>query len=367
MRFGVVGLGRAARNFHVPALRSTAGAEIVGGADSSVDQRKSWEAETGTPSFSDLDELVEQTKPDVLIVATPPDSHAELCLRAFAHGLDVFCEKPFMTSTEDADDVLAAAAAAGRRVAVNHEFREKPIFRAVTDGVASGRYGRVVFCQVWQLMDLAPWQEPTPWRAGMARRTLLEGGVHLVDLMVQFFGELPEAVYARHSAGFYDDPEADPIQLLTLEFSQGRLGQITIDRLCAAATRYVEVRADCESASLRASLGGRAVLQLGKKRAEKTGFRFDFGSGGLAWVETGLERKTLARNPREAGVHATRALLRKVTAALAEGREPPSSGREARDVLAVIEAAYESSATGRRVQLAWEVPSAGGGVQRAGV
>jgi predicted dehydrogenase len=352
MRFGLVGLGRAAQTFHVPALRRVAGADIVGGADSSPERRASWEADTGTPAYSDLDELVEQTRPEVLVVATPPDSHAELCLRAFEHGLDVFCEKPFMPSVADADRVLDAAAAAGRRVAVNHEFREKPIFRAITDGVASGRYGRLVFCQVWQLMDLAPWEEPTAWRADMARRTLLEGGVHLVDLLVQFFGELPEAVYARHSAGFHDDPDADAIQLLTLEFSQGRLGQLTIDRLCPAATRYIEVRADCENASLRASLGGRALLQLGKKRAEKTGFRFDLGAGGLAWTERGLERTTLARAPRNAGTEATAALLEKVVAALRSGSEPPSSGREARDVLAIIEAAYESAASGRRVDVA---------------
>ena len=73
--------------------------------------------------------------------------------------------------------------------------------------------------------------------------------------------------------------------------------QITIDRLCKAGTRYIEIRADCESASLRASHGGRATVQLGRKRAEKTGIRLDFGAGGIAWVERGLSRKTIARNP----------------------------------------------------------------------
>ena len=98
-------------------------------------------------------------------------------------------------------------------VAVNHEFRENPIFRAVRDGVASGRYGRLVFCQVWQLVNMPPWKEPTPWRAGMANRTLLEGGVHLVDLLLRCSASLPTAVYARHSAGFHEDRDADAIQL----------------------------------------------------------------------------------------------------------------------------------------------------------
>jgi predicted dehydrogenase len=338
--------------FHLPALKQVPGAVVVGGADAFEEQRRSWEHETGTPAFESLEELADRTGPDVIVVATPPDSHAELCLRAIEEGAHVYCEKPFVESLDEADRVIAAAEAAGRRVAVNHEFREKPIFKAVRDGIASEQYGRLVFCQVWQLMELAPWDEPTAWRAAMANRTLFEGGVHLVDLLLTFYGERPQAVYARHSSGFHADGDADAIHLLMLEFSHGRLGQITIDRLCPAATRYVEVRADCERASLRASLGGRAVVQVGVKRAEKTGVRLDFGAGGLAWAEQGLKRTMLARAPRQAGVYGTAELMKGLVASIENGGEPPSSAREARDVLAVIEAAYQSGESGRRVELA---------------
>ncbi len=208
---------------------------------------------------------------------------------------------------------------------------------------------RLVFCQVLQLMDLAPWDEPVPWRAAMPNRTLFEGGVHLVDLVVDLFGELPEAVYARHSAGLDPERTADAIHLVTLEFPGSRLAQITIDRLCKAGTRYIEMRADCEHASLRASHGGRVLLQVGMKRAERPGIKFVYGLGGVAWLERGTRRKNLARNPRDPGIPATASLFRRITAALEAGEEPPSSGREARDVLRVIEAAYRSAETGERV------------------
>ncbi|HEY8726416.1 MAG TPA: Gfo/Idh/MocA family oxidoreductase, partial [Gaiellaceae bacterium] len=203
MKFGFVGLGRATRMFHLPALKQVPGAEVVGGADASDEQRRSWQAETGSPAFETLDELVDGARPDVVIVATPPDSHAELCLRAIERGAHVYCEKPFANNVEEAERVIAAAEAAGLRVAVNHEFREKPIFKAVRDEIAAERYGRLAFCQIWQLMQLAPWDEPTAWRAAMANRTLFEGGVHLVDLLLTFYGERPQAVYARHSSGFH--------------------------------------------------------------------------------------------------------------------------------------------------------------------
>lgn len=351
MRYGFIGLGWAARAFHVPALKALDGVELVGGVDSSADQRASWEHETGVAGFASFDELVERGRPEVLVIATPPDSHADLCVQALDRGLHVVCEKPFVATVEDADRVLGAAERAGRQVAVNHEFREMPIYRALRERIGDSDIGRLVFCQIWQLMDLAPWDEPVPWRAAMPNRTLFEGGVHLVDLLMTLFGEKPTAVYARHSPGLETGREADAIHLVTLEFSERRLAQITIDRLCKAGTRYVEVRADCEHASLRASHGGRAVVQIGKKRAERTGFRLDFGPGGLAWIEQGLARKALARNPRDSAMHATRELARGALAAFREGREPPSSAREAREVLDVIASAYRSAETGERIEL----------------
>jgi predicted dehydrogenase len=352
VRVGFIGLGRAARVFHLPALRAIAGVSVVGGCDESSEQRASWQRETQLPAYVDVDELFAQAAPDIVVVATPPDSHADLCVRALEGGAHVVCEKPFVPAVEDADRVLAAAAAAGRQVAVNHQFREQPIVKAIKERIEAQEFGRLVFCQIWQLVDLAPWAEPEVWRAAMANRTLFEGGVHLVDLMLTFYGEAPTAVYARHSAGYHKGGDADAIHLVTLEFSEGRLAQIIIDRLCRGGTRYLEVRADCEHASLRASLGGRAVIQIGKKRAESTGIRADFGSGGLAWVEQGLKRKTLARNSRDMGVQGTRRLIEKFVEAVKDGREPPSSGREARQVISVIEAAYRSAHTGMRVELA---------------
>ena len=351
MRTGFIGLGWAARAFHAPALRGVPGVELVGGVDSDAERRATWERETGMAGFGSFEELIDRGRPELIVVATPPDSHESLCLAALEAGAHVFCEKPFVETVEAADRVIAAAERAGKGVAVNHEFREMPIYRAVREQIGTEDVGRLVFCQIWQLMDLAPWDEPVAWRAAMPNRTLFEGGVHLVDLLMTLFGEKPTAVYARHSSGLEQEHRADAIHLVTLEFPGGRLAQITIDRLCKAGTRYVEVRADCEHASLRASHGGRALVQIGRKRAERTGVRVDFGAGGIAWVERGLRRTTLARSPRDSAMHATRALSVKAVEAFRLGEQPPSSAQEAREVLDVIAAAYRSADTGVRVVL----------------
>src|SRR5207248_4147731 len=133
VRFAAVGLGNAITMFHLPALGRLPAAELTGGLDLSPERRAWWEKTTGTPAYESLDELLERSRPDVVIVATPPAAHADACLRALEAGCHVFCEKPLVDTAAEAEAIAAAAEAAGRLVSVNLEFREHPIFRAVRE------------------------------------------------------------------------------------------------------------------------------------------------------------------------------------------------------------------------------------------
>lgn len=347
MRVAVIGLGNAGFTLHLPALAGLKGVTTVGAMDLSAERRERAAARFRVPVFDDLDRMIADGRPDVLIVATPPDSHTEYCLRGLAAGAHVICEKPFAASIAEVDRILEAARAAGRRVALNHEFREMPIFRAVRDAVGSGETGGLVFAQVWQLMDLPPWAEPG-WRGQMLQRTVYEAGVHLVDFLIALFGERPHAVQARTSTCGVREGETDAVALLTLEFSRGRLAQVTQNRLCKGETQYFEVRADTERASVRASFGGRARWLAGLFRGTRPTLRLEFGLSGLAWRERGSRREFLARNPSEPGMKATRRVIERTLEAFAGGTEPPASGEAGRDVMAVIAAAYRSAAEGRR-------------------
>jgi predicted dehydrogenase len=351
MRFAFAGLGEVTHSLHLPALGRIKEAEVVGGCDLVEEQRTRFEQETGLPAHESLDELFEGTRPDVVIVATPPGAHPALCIQALRAGAHVLCEKPLANSVAEAEPVLAEAERAGRIISVHHEFREQLIFRALLDRLGSQDVGRMRFCQITQLLSLAPWDEPAGWRANAPHQALLEGGVHLVDLMLVLFGERPEAVYARRSSGGHDREDADALVLLTLEFSDGGLGQLTMDRLHRGGDRYAEIRADCEEATLRASWGGRALLEVGKKRGGRAGARMQFAAGGIAWEERGLRRRTLARDPRRPELAGTEGTLRKLIEAVEAGGKPPSPGSEALTTLEVIEAAYRSATTGERVAL----------------
>jgi predicted dehydrogenase len=199
-------------------------------------------------------------------------------------------------------------------------------------------------------MDLPPWAEPG-WRGQMLRRTLYEAGVHLVDFLMALFGERPISVNASVSTCGVRESESDAVALCTLEFSRGRLAQIIQNRLCKGETQYFEVRAETGDASLRASFGGRARITAGLHRSTRPHLRVDYGVSGMAWEESGNQRRPLGRNPKEPGMIATRNVFERTLEAFARGTLPPATGEDGRDVLEVIAAAYHSATTGRRVQL----------------
>ena len=349
-KVAVVGLGNAARAMHLPALASLAGVELVAGCDLDAELRAEAEQGFGLAAFGDLATMLAERQPEVVVVATPPAAHAPVCIAALEAGCHVVCEKPLAPTLAEADRILAAAEGSSGRLAMNHEFRSMPIFQALRAELGASETGGLVTAQAWQCMDLPPWKEPG-WRGQLLSGVLYEAGLHLVDYLLYLFGEKPLTVSAATSTCGVREEESDAVALLTLEFTGGRLAQVTQNRLSHVNTQYFEVRADCEQATLRASYGGRARLSAGLYRSTRPHLRVEWGRDGIAWWERGPERRHLERNPANAPMDATRRLLAATFEALARGEPLPADGQAGRDVLEVIAAAYQSARTGQRVDL----------------
>ena len=344
-RVGLLGLGEAAGSIWVPALNKASGVELVGGADPDPGAvGRMARLDPRVPVHEDLDQLLEAHRSiDWVVIATPPATHAALAVQALEAGKHVLVEKPFAPSRAEADRVLAAAVAADRHLAVNHEMTWMPMLSEPLARIARSQHGRLRFAQVWQTVST---QGGAAWRAD--GRTMAEFGTHAVDLLMAAFDETPEAVLAAMPRP--DGATGDPVDLVTLFFSGGRAGHIVLDRLCQGVHRYLECRFDCNSASLRSSMGGKASVSLGlDPRTRRPSVQLDVARGGQAWVEVGSERTVIARNPTSALADATRRHLEALLGDVAAGREPRTSGRRARAVVSVVEAAYRSAEQGRRV------------------
>jgi predicted dehydrogenase len=348
-RVALVGLGTAAYGIHLPALAQLARARLIAGVDPSAAARDRFARSHGLPVYSELLPMLERERPDWVVVATPPKLHREACLAALAAGAHVFCEKPFVADLSEGSQVLAAEEASGRRVVVNHEFAAMPIFSCVPESVHNGQLGELVFLQFWEHQLEVP-HAGDDWRTEC--RTMREFGTHVVDLAVQSYGAFPERLYAR-MASPGGPPGSDLVDLVTLDFPGGRLASIVIDRVCHGPHRYLEMRADGTRASLRSSFGGRIDVQLGLDvRHRKPRARIDLALGGQAWLEQGAQRRVIARNSASPFADATARHFGQAIDAVAQGREPPVSAAYALDIVRVVEAAYQSAASGEPVRFA---------------
>ncbi len=350
IRVAIAGLGAASQTIHLPALKKAAGLALCGGSDPDPAARGAFvrAAGGGIRAEADLETLLAREHPEWVVVAAPPAHHRELCVAALTAGAHVLCEKPFGASLEDADAILAAAARTGRQVAVNLEYPHMPIFAAALAQAGKAGFGRPLFIQAWQQVDQPPGRE-AGWR--QEGQTLREFGCHVIDLMLRLYGEPPTRVYARTPRPL-PVGTAEIIDIVVLDFPGERAAVMVLDRACRGRHRYLEMRVDGEEASLRASIGGRAGLSVYlNARTRRPGMRLALAGGGRAWLETGERTRLLATNPVDAFAAATAAHLEAVVAAVAAGQEPPASGRQAREVMAVVAAAYASARSGEPVAL----------------
>jgi predicted dehydrogenase len=187
VKVSLVGCGQIA-DAHLQEIRRIPVAKVVAACDRHLDLARQAAARFDVPGvYDDFDRMLEETRPDVVHVATPPASHRPLALRSLESGAHVYVEKPFAIDAAEADEVLAAARARGRLVCVGHDQLFDPAWEECRRLVREGALGEVVHVDAVQGYDLSgPFgrltaSEPDHW----VHR--LPGGL--------FHNTIPHAVY----------------------------------------------------------------------------------------------------------------------------------------------------------------------------
>jgi predicted dehydrogenase len=188
----VVGSGFGCR-IHVPALRA-AGFEVVGLVGNNPGKTEKRAGQNAIPAwFTDLDEAIAKTGARLVSVATPPSTHAQLTLKAIAHGCHVVCEKPFAFNSAEAQHMLDAAEKAGVFHMVAHEFRWMPDRALFGQAIAQGMIGDPRFLVMDQFIPFcADPDTPLPkwwFEAGAGGGWLGAAGSHMIDQIRAWLGE----------------------------------------------------------------------------------------------------------------------------------------------------------------------------------
>jgi predicted dehydrogenase len=195
VRVLVAGAGLFGRE-HLARLVGRSGAEVVGVADASADAL-AWVRSRHRIANCARDPLrmIAETPADAIIIATPADSHVEICERALAANLSVLLEKPVAPSAAEASRLLAVAQGARGLVLPGHVLRFSWDHQKLVEWVRSGLIGELIYVNSRRYRDeshAVRYPETDP---------VLMTLVHDIDLAQWMTGSSFRSVQARRSGG----------------------------------------------------------------------------------------------------------------------------------------------------------------------
>ncbi len=313
---------------HVPAIAAT-GVDVVGVFDADAARAASVGAANGWPVAGSVEELL-SIDADVAIVCAPHPLHAGLVERCLEAGLDVLVEKPVAGRLSEIDDIVAAAARAGRRVAVVHQHRLREEVIEAHRLIAAGELGRIHRAVVTaSYPKRSVYYTDTAWRGtwhGEGGGVLLNQGVHDLDLLVHLLGR-PARVAAVLRTAVHPIEAEDTADLL-VQWHDGATATVHITSAAAGVPARLEVFGS--AGALRLSAAG-----LERRTAAEDFDRFAAQPGGhFDALPVSDRRLTVAHG---GGTHAD--VYADAFAAWRRGADPAVPAIAARDAVELIAAA----------------------------
>jgi len=264
LRVGLLGYG-AIGHEHSRAVRAVDGLALTAVCDSSAARRDAAEAAApGTVTTGDADALIARDDVDLVVVSTPPSTHADWALRAIRAGKHVVVEKPFAIRTEEADTVLAEADAQGRVAVVYQNRRFDPDHLAVRRAVRSGALGDVFHVETF----VGGYGHPCNlWHSdeAVSGGAFYDWGSHVLDQILDLVPTgIEHVTAATHKRRWFDVTNADHSRV-SIRFLDGTEAEFVHSDLAAALKPRWYV------------LGTRGAI-VGRWRTEKIVSRNDIGT-----------------------------------------------------------------------------------------
>lgn len=194
IRVGLVGFGYVSKTFHVPLIRATEGYRIAAAASSRPADVKAALPEVDV--VDDAEKLTARSDIDLVVIASPNDTHAPIAEMAMRAGCNVVVEKPFTITTAEARHLARVSAETGKLLSVFQNRRWDSDFLTVRDAIRNDLLGRI--SQFESRIDRYRPQVRDRWREnpGPGSGLLYDLGPHLIDQTLVLFGT-PDSVQAR--------------------------------------------------------------------------------------------------------------------------------------------------------------------------
>ena len=187
----IFGAGSIVTDAHIPAYTAS-GFVIQGIYDPDLEKAQALAKKHGFVAYATAQEAAAQG--DVIFdLATPPDAHTEI-LAILPEGAGVLIQKPMGSDLAAATHILEICRKRSLRAAVNFQLRFAPMMLALRDAIDRGLLGEIVDFDAWLALD-------TPWRLwkfleGLPRVEILLHSIHYMDFIRSVLGD-PDGVHAK--------------------------------------------------------------------------------------------------------------------------------------------------------------------------
>src|SRR6202140_5686546 len=225
---GVLGVGTMGKQHAYNLRHRIPEAQLIAVADTDIQRAKAVAAELEIAHyFNSIEALVERKDIQAIIVVTPAKFHGS-AMRVCAHaGKDIFCEKPFTLTVEEADQMLEVTGKAGVRVQVGHVRRYDPPNVKAKKRIEAGEIGEPV---IFKSLARDPAPPPVSYLAsGVNGMFFQDSTVHEFDLGRWLMNDEISEIHAYGAVlvfpeiAQYNDIDT---ALLNMKFSRGTLGAV---------------------------------------------------------------------------------------------------------------------------------------------
>jgi predicted dehydrogenase len=178
---------------------------------------------------SDYHDLLDDASIQLVSIATPPGTHAQIAIDCLANGKHVLVEKPMAASLEECDAMIAAAAQAKRKLSVVAQNRFRTPMMNLYRVLESGLAGKILHAAVESYWWRGPQYYDLWWRGTWESEgggVTLNHAVHHIDALQWMMGA-PSTVYAKMANLAHDNAEVEDLSIALLTFGDGSLGQLT--------------------------------------------------------------------------------------------------------------------------------------------
>lgn len=249
-RTAIIGTGSIA-NYHVQALKELKDrVELVAAMDVLHDRVEEFSKKNAISHFyTDTAEMLAREQPDIVHIATPPNTHYHLIIQSLEAGATVFCEKPLCTSLAEIDHIAAVELQTGRYCSSVFQWRFGSRGQHFKQLIQRGALGRplVGICQTTWFRNAAYYE--VPWRGKWATEgggPTMGHGIHAMDLFLWLLGDWEEVSAMMDTL---DRPiEVEDVSLALVRFENHALGSIVNSVLSPREETYL--RFDFQKASV---------------------------------------------------------------------------------------------------------------------